>query len=287
MSRNHPSLIHPTAIISPEARIAEGVQIGPYVVIDGPVTIETGCRIGPQCHLLGRLSLGRDNTVGTGSVLGAEPQHLGYRGEDTVTIIGEGNIFREHVTVHRGMPGTPGTIIGDHNLFMVNTHVAHDCRVGNYCTFANGAVIGGHTVIGDRALLSGNTCVHQHCRVGRIALLSGTSSISQDLPPFWIVQGGVNTVQGVNVIGMRRAGIPGEEIQAVRRAFRIIHMHGLTITAAVARVEAELGEFPAVRELIDFIRSARRGICSGRHRGLTASAEAATPSADDTASKAA
>mgnify|MGYP005847955673 CR=1 FL=1 len=280
MPRTDSPLIHPTAIISPEACIADGVRIGPYAIIDGPVTIETGCRIGPHCHLLGRLSLGRDNTVGTGCVLGAEPQHLGYQGEDTVTIIGDGNIFREHVTVHRGMPGTPGTIIGHNNLFMVNSHVAHDCHVGNHCTFANGAVIGGHSVIADRALLSGNTCVHQFCRVGRMALLSGTSSISQDLPPFWIAQGGVNVVQGVNVIGMRRAGIPAAEIQAVRRAFRMIHLQGLTISAAVAKIEAEVGDLPAIRELVDFIRSARRGICSGRARLASPDSESTTSSSD-------
>lgn len=266
MPRNDSPLIHPTAIIGPDVRLAEDVRVGPYAILEGPVRVGTGSIIGPHAHLLGRLTLGRDNTIGTGCVLGAEPQHLGYKGEDTETIIGDGNTFREHVTVHRGMPGTAGTIIGNDNLFMVNTHVAHDCRVGNQCAFANGAVIGGHSSVQDRALLSGNTCVHQFCRVGRMALLSGTSSISQDLPPFWISQGGVNIVHGVNIIGMRRAGIPTHEIQAVRRAFRTIHLQGLTISFAVARVEAESGDLPAVRELIDFIRSAKRGICSGLDR---------------------
>ena len=267
MSRSDTPLVHPTAIIDPEARLAPDVRVGPYAIIDGPVTVGPGCTIGPHAHLLGRVTLGRDNTVGTGCVLGGEPQHTGYAGEDTTVSIGDGNTFREHATVHRGMPGTPGTVIGHGNLFMVNSHVAHDCRVGDRAVFANGAAVGGHAVVGDRAFLSGNTCVHQFCRVGRLALLSGTTAISQDLPPFWIAHDGINTVHGVNVIGMRRAGISNDEIRAVRQAFRTIHLRGLTISTAVNRVEAEDGRLPAVRELVDFIRASTRGICAGRGRG--------------------
>lgn len=260
--------IHPTAIVSEESLLADDVTIGPYTILEGLVTIGPGTVIGPHAHLIGPLTLGRDNRVHTGCVLGDAPQHLGYRGEQTHTRIGDRNTFREYVTVHRGMPsetkpGTGSTVIGNDNLFMVGSHIAHDCRVGNHCVFANAAVIGGHAEIADRALLSGNSAVHQFCRVGRLALLSGTSAVSQDLPPFWIVQA-VNIVHGVNVVGMRRAGISTKEIQAVRRAFRLLNKSGLTITDALTQIDADFGALPAIRELVDFIRASKRGICTGR-----------------------
>jgi UDP-N-acetylglucosamine acyltransferase len=260
--------IHPTALVSDEARLAEDVTVGPFTVIDGPVTLGPGCAVGPHVHLIGPLTLGQGNRIHTGAVLGDDPQHLGYKGEPTRVEIGDFNIFREHVTVHRGMPttgtGRGTTTIGSHNLFMAGSHVAHDCRVGNHCIFANAAVIGGHSVIYDQALLSGNTAVHQFCRIGRLAMLGGTCAISQDLPPFWIAQGGINMLHSVNIIGMRRAGMPAEEIQAVRHAFRLINRSGLTIPDALNQVEELYGRLPAIRELIDFIRSSKRGVVVGK-----------------------
>lgn len=261
--------IHPSAVISTEAQLADGVRVGPFAVIDGAVRVGPGTVIRPHVHLIGPLTLGANNDIGTGTVLGGAPQHLAYKGEATEVTIGAGNIFREHVTIHRGMPvgtgpGTGSTCVGDRNFFMAGSHIAHDCRVGNDCIFANSAVIGGHVEVGDRALLSGNSAVHQFCRVGRLGLLSGASATSKDIPPFWVMQE-VNWVCGVNTIGMRRAGIPSPEIQAVRRAFAMIYKDHLPIPAALLRMEAELGRFAAIRELIDFIRSSKRGIC-GAHR---------------------
>jgi UDP-N-acetylglucosamine acyltransferase len=272
MPTSNSCVIHPSAVISPEAELAEGVRVGAFVVIDGPVRIGAGTVIRPHAHLIGPLTLGEENDVGTGTVLGGAPQHLGYQGETTDLFIGDRNIFREYVTVHRGMPvstgpGTGQTRIGNGNLFMVGSHVAHDCQVGNECIFANSAVIGGHVEVGDRALLSGNSAVHQFCRVGRLGLLSGVSATSKDIPPFWVMQD-VNRVWGVNTIGMRRAGIPSPEIQAVRRAFAMIYKELLPIPLALLRMEAELGQFPAIRELVAFIRSSKRGIC-GAHRFQT------------------
>jgi UDP-N-acetylglucosamine acyltransferase len=261
--------IHPTAVISDEARLAANVRVGPFTVIEGAVVVGEGTVIHPHAHLIGPLTLGVKNEVCTGAVLGGAPQHLAYKGEITSVEIGDGNIFREYVTVHRGMPvgvgpGTGLTRVGSRNLFMAGSHVAHDCRVDNDCIFANSAVIGGHVEVADRALISGNSCVHQFCRVGRIALLSGSSATSKDIPPFWIMQD-VNSVCGVNTIGMRRAGIPTPEIQAVRRAFAYIYRERMVISAALLRTEAEYGNFAAIRELVEFIRSSKRGIC-GAHR---------------------
>jgi UDP-N-acetylglucosamine acyltransferase len=265
---------HPTAIISDEARIAPDVRIGPFAVVEGAAVVGPGCVIGPRAHLIGPLTLGANNTVHSGAVLGGAPQHLGYKGEVTALEIGDGNTFREHATVHRGMPvGSPGctgvTRIGHRNLFMVNSHVGHDCVIGNDCVLANGALAAGHVVVGDRAFLSGNTAVHQFCRVGRLALLSGVSAVSKDIPPFWIMQG-LNFVRGINLVGMRRAGLPAAEILAVRKAFRILYLSrpALPRPAALARIEAEEGHLPAIRELLTFIRESKRGIC-GAHRLMT------------------
>jgi UDP-N-acetylglucosamine acyltransferase len=260
--------IHPSAVVSTDARLADDVIVGPFAVIEGAVELGAGSVVGPHAHLIGPLTTGAGNRFHTGCVIGDSPQHLGYQGEPTRTQIGDANIFREYVTVHRGMPttakpGTGATTIGSHNLFMVSSHVAHDCRVGNHCIFANSAVIGGHAEVLDRAILSGNSAVHQFCRVGRLAFLSGTSAVSQDLPPFFVVQL-VNVPHGVNVVGMRRAGISHAEIQAVRHAYRVLNKSGLMVSEAVERIEAEYGSLPAVQELVAFIRSAKRGIVTGR-----------------------
>lgn len=265
MTRPAGPLIHPTASISADATLAADVRVGPFAVIDGPVVLGPGCTVGPHAHLSGPLTAGHDNSFGTSCVIGSAPQHTAYQGELTAVVIGDGNTFREHTTVHRAMPagvghGTGATRIGDGNLFMVGAHVAHDCHVGSHGFYANSALLGGHVETADRVFLSGNSAVHQFCRVGRLAFLSGCSASSKDIPPFWVMQD-VNRVCGVNVIGMRRAGVPAEEIQAVRRAFRFIYLERLTIPAAVLRMEAELGSVPAVRELIDFIRASKRGIC--------------------------
>ncbi len=263
--------VHPTAILSAEADLPPDVKIGPFAVIEGPVTVGPGCVIGPHAHLIGPLTLGTNNAIGNGAVIGGVPQHLGYKGETTSVEIGDGNVFREYVTVNRGMPVSPGpgtgtTRIGHRNLFMANVHIAHDCVVGNDTIFANGALLAGHVTVGDRAFFSGNTGVHQFCRVGRLALLSGVSGSTMDIPPFWVIQE-MNRVRGLNHVGMKRAGIALAERTAIRKAFRIIYMTrpALPLSAAILRIEAELGEFPAIRELVDFIRSSKRGIC-GAHR---------------------
>jgi UDP-N-acetylglucosamine acyltransferase len=255
--------IHPTAVIHPEAKLADDVRVGPFAVIDAGVSLGSGCVVGPHVHLTGIVTAGVHNTFHTGCVIGDTPQHMGYAGEPTRVQIGDGNTFREHVTVHRGMPANGGlTRIGNGNLLMAGSHVAHDCAVGDKAIFANSAVIGGHASVGDGAFLSGNTCVHQFCRIGRLAMLSGTSSVSLDLPPFWIVQG-LNTAFGVNVVGMRRAGIVNDHIQAVRRAYKAINRGGKGIREAVAEVESADGHIPAVRELLEFIRASKRGIVTG------------------------
>jgi len=254
--------IHPTAILNGTIRLGEGTTVGPFAILDGEITLGANCTIGPSVHLLGRIVAGDGNRFHSGCVIGDAPQHLGYKGEPTGVSIGTNNTFREFVTIHRGMPsGTGNTVIGDGNFIMASSHVAHDGIVGNGTIFANGAVIGGHATVGDGAFLSGNSAVHQFCRVGRLAFVSGTTAISQDLPPFWIAQE-LNTVHGINIVGMKRAGFASSEIQAVRKAFKMLTREARTISASLDIIEAELGTVPAVRETIDFIRTTKRGICS-------------------------
>ena len=259
------SLIHQTAVISSEANLPLDTRIGPFAIIDGQVNLGPACVIGPHCQLIGPLTIGANNRFHAGCIIGDAPQHLGYKGEATGLTIGDNNTFREHVTIHRGMPKTEAnpaageTRIGNRNFFMVGSHVAHDCRIGNSCIFANCAILGGHAIVQDGAFLSGNTCVHQFCRVGRLAMISGTTSISQDLPPFFIVQE-INIPRGVNVVGMRRAGIPNPEIQAVRRAYRFLNKQNLTVKEALEKIEADGGELPVIQELLGFIRESKRGI---------------------------
>lgn len=256
--------IHPSAVISAEAELAEGVQVGPFVVLEGAVRVGEGCVLRPHAHLVGPLTLGRDNHVFSGVVLGERPQHLRYAGEPTRLEIGDGNLFREHVTVHRGTTQSWTTRIGNNNFFMAHSHVAHDCVIGNNCLFANGALLGGHCVVEDSVFLSGNCAVHQFVRLGRLCLLSGLSATTKDIPPF-IIQQNINCVVGVNVVGMRRAGHSTAQIEAIRKAFHILYREGLPLPEALARIENELGHIDVVAELISFIHDSKRGINLATH----------------------
>ncbi|CAN5206426.1 acyl-ACP--UDP-N-acetylglucosamine O-acyltransferase [soil metagenome] len=258
-------LIHATAVIGPDAILTPDVTVGPFAVIDGPVTLGAGCKVGPHAHILGRVTFGIKNDIGSGTVIGGPPQHRAYNNEDTGVVIGDNNVFREHVTIHRGMPNAKVmTCIGSNNYFMAGSHVAHDCTVGNNCNFANAALIAGHVTVDDGVFLSGNTAVHQNCHIGRLALLSGVSAATQDIPPFWMVQAR-NMVVGINVIGMRRAGIPAVEIAAVRAAFKLLYTERLPIREATLRMEAKYNHIPAVMEIVAFIRTSKRGV-PGAHQ---------------------
>jgi UDP-N-acetylglucosamine acyltransferase len=257
--------IHPLAIISPEAELAEDASIGPHAVLEGRVRIGRGCLVSSRVHLRGPLSMGRANRVFPGAVLGEEPQDLKYRGESTALEIGDGNIFREGVTVNRGSAAGRLTRIGSYNVFRARSHVGHDCRIGDRCTLAEGALVGGHCTLNDGAHLAANSAVHQCRRVGRLARLALCSMTTKDIPPF-VIQRGVNTVVGINSRGMRRAGICAAQIDDVRRAFRILFHSGLALPLAILRIEEELGWSGPVGELITFLRDSTRGINRLRDR---------------------
>jgi len=262
--------IHPTAVIDPDAILATDVQVGPYAIIEGPVEIGPGCVIESHACLCGPLIMGANNFVGHGAVIGKSPQHRGYRGESTLLRIGDDNVFREFVTVHRGTAeGNRVTWIGDRNMFMIGSHMGHDARVGNSCTVVNNALIAGHVSLDDGCILSGHTAVQQRVRVGRLAMLGGMGSTTKDIPPF-ILQHGQNCVTGLNIIGLRRAGIHPSAIDGLRQAFRILYREVRLQSAALDRIETELGMIPEVAEFVAFIRESKLGINPARstERGL-------------------
>ncbi len=251
--------VHSSAVIDPQADLGEEVRVGPHVVIEGDVKVGPGCILRPGVHLIGPLSMGCHNEVYSHAVLGEKPQHLRYAGEPTRVEIGHHNIIRENVTIHRGTTESWVTRVGNHNFLMAGSHIAHDCIVGNHCLFANNALLAGHVTLQDNVYLGGGSALHQFVRVGRLALLSGVSGSTKDIPPFIIVQR-INVVVGVNVIGMRRAGIPSASIDAVRQAFHIIYRLRLTVPQSMARLREEFADVPEVMELVDFIEGSSRGI---------------------------
>lgn len=260
-----PGSIHPTAVIDPAAVLAPDVTIGPLVVVEGPVRVGAGCVIRAHAQLLGPLTLGANNDVGRGTILGERPQHLSADGAGADVIIGSNNSFREYCTVHRGSGPGKLTRIGDGNYFMTGAHVAHDVLIGNRCIFVNNALLGGHCVVYDGAYVSGNAAVHQRIHVGRLAMLSGVSALTCDLPPFVICQQR-NEAAGINVVGMRRAGYDNDEITAVRQAFRMLYMQGDLVQVAATKIERLHGHYPAIAEFVRFLRASANGICHATER---------------------
>ena len=256
--------IHPTAIIHPSARVAADVEIGPLAVIDAGVELGAGCRVGPYVHLTGCSIIGARNAFGTGCVIGGPPQDLRFAGGPTRVRIGDDNVFREHVTVHCANRLDEDTVIGSGNLLMTHAHVGHNSRIGNQTIIANGALLGGHVVVADRAFVSGNCLVHQFVRVGTLAMMQGGSAISQDLPPYCISRGD-NGLSGLNVIGLRRAGVDAETRLELRRLYHALFRLGLRRAAAVQAAEA-LARSDWGRTLVEFVRSSRRGIVAERSR---------------------
>jgi UDP-N-acetylglucosamine acyltransferase len=257
--------IHPTALIDRRAEIDAGADIGPYVVIDGPVHVGRGTRLMAHVVVTGHTRIGCDNVVHYGAVLGDAPQDLGFRGGETRLYVGDRNVLREQVYLHRGSRPDSPTSIGNDNYFMGHAHVGHDARLGDRIILANGALLGGHVEVADGVFISGNCVVHQHVRVGTLALLRGLSRTSRDVPPFCLMDD-THTVRGVNRVGLQRAGFSAERIRAVRRAYARLFGRRRNLRAAVAELEAEEpGE--DVRHLLEFIRSSRRGVCFGPRQG--------------------
>lgn len=257
-------MIHPTAIIHPGAQLHESVRVGPYSVIDEHVTVGAGCELAPHVHLTGHTTIGAENRFHTGCVIGDAPQDLKYGGEPTWLIIGDRNLFREHVTVHRS--NTPGedTRIGTENFFMANSHVGHNSIIGNKVILANGVLIAGHVMIGDGAFIAGNAVVHQFCRVGTMAMMQGCAGVSLDLPPFTIVRG-INGMCGLNSVGLKRAGFSAKERSQLKKAYHAIFLSDDLLKDALEKARDEFTGVLA-KQLIDFVATSQRGTCSHTKR---------------------
>jgi UDP-N-acetylglucosamine acyltransferase len=262
-------LVHPSAALGDGVELDDGVEVGPFCFLEGRVRIGAGTRLMSHVTILGNTEIGRDNVIHPNVVIGDEPQDISYTGGPRSVRIGDRNIFREGVTIHRGSEKGEVTIIGDDNYFMQNSHAAHDCRIGNSTIIAGGALLAGWVEVGDRALVSGNCVVHQFVRIGRLSLMRGLSRTSRDIPPFCIADG-THTVHAVNLRGLQRAGWSADQIRAVRSAFRLLFMSRRNLKAAVDDLVNQGPLAAEVVELIDFIKSSRRGVAFGPRSTHTA-----------------
>jgi len=254
-------MIHPTAIIHPTAQLDAGVSIGPYSIVGEQVKIGAGTQIGPHVVIERWTEIGRDNQIFQFASVGAAPQDLKFKGEETWLVIGDRNRIREFATLHRGTPDGGGrTVVGSDNLFMAYSHVAHDCRVHNRVVMANAATLAGHVEVEDNAILGGLVAVHQFCRVGCHTMISGGAMIAQDIPPYTIAQGDRAKPIGINLIGLKRRGFPESTMRAIKNAYRLMFRSGLRLEEALERIDREYGEIPEVRHFAAFIKESQRGI---------------------------
>jgi len=252
--------IHPTAVVHPDAVIGEGSVIGPHAVVGQHVRLGRNCRVGASAVVEGPSVFGDGNEIFPLASVGLIPQDLKFRGEPTKLVVGDRNIFREFVTIHRGTEGGGGvTEIGDHNLFMAYAHIAHDCHVGNYTIFGNGATLGGHVTVEDYATISAFSGVHQFCRVGRHAFIGGFSVVTKDALPFAKTVGNRARIYGLNTIGLVRRKFSSDSITKLRRAYRYL-LHSNT-SRALAQIERDPSlQCDEVQYLVDFIRTSSRGV---------------------------
>jgi UDP-N-acetylglucosamine acyltransferase len=252
------SSLHPTAVIDPGALIEEGADIGPYAIIGPEVTIRAGARIGPHA-VLEYAEIGPDCQVFPGACVGTAPQDTGYKNQKSRVFIGAGTVLREYVTVHRSKFEGGETRVGARCMLMAYSHVAHDCRLGDAVIMANGTCLGGHIEVGDGAFISGLVAAHQYVRIGRLVMVSGGSIITQDIPPFCTAQGDRAELYGLNLVGLKRAGIPLKSITALKTAYKTIFVSGLTLRDALA--ELEPASDPRVQEFLEFLKTSKRGFC--------------------------
>ena len=254
-------MIHPSAAIDPGARLAAGVDVGPFAVIGAGVEIGEGTRVGPHTVIRGPTRIGRDNRIFQFASVGEDPQDMKYGGEETRLEIGDRNQIRECATLHRGTVQDQGvTRVGDDNLFMAYTHVAHDCRIGNHVIMANAASLGGHVEIQDWAILGGFTIVHQFCRLGAHSFCAMGSALSKDVPPYVTVGGQPAAPHGINSEGLRRRGFSPAAIAAIKRAYRALYLAGLKLDEALERIGGLAAEVPEVAALAAFVAERGRGI---------------------------
>jgi UDP-N-acetylglucosamine acyltransferase len=253
--------IHPTALVEEGAWLAEDASVGPYCVVGSKVTLEQGVRLSSHVVVAGRTTIGAQTTIHPFASLGQPSPDRKYKGEDTALIIGARNDIREYVTMHIGTDEDRGeTRVGDENLFMAMTHVAHDCTIGSHCIFANSAMLAGHVVVEDHAIVGGLSGVHQRVRIGRYAIIGGHTGVDRDVPPFSSVAGERAHLEGVNLVGLRRKGLGNEDIRLLQEAYAQLFGEGdLTLAERIEQIIAQELSTEG-QELVNFVREARRGV---------------------------
>ena len=256
--------IHPTAVIDPAAQIGDGCEIGPYCVIGAGVELGADCWLQHHVSLGGPSKIGRGNQFFAFSSVGQRTQDLKYAGEPTYLAVGDGNTFREFVTVHRGT--APGSItrVGSRGNFLAYAHIAHDCVIGNHCVMSNGTMLAGHVIVEDHVIIGGYGGVHQFCRLGAYAMLSATAKLVQDLPPFFIADGTPAVVRAYNKVGLERNGHTAEQLDRVKQIFRILYRDGLNRSQALEKLSAHADAATAeFQRVIAFAKKSERGIAPG------------------------
>jgi len=249
--------VHPSAIVSPDARVGRDVSIGPGAVVEGGAVVGDGCEIRAHAVVKRQVTLGAGNRVHEGAILGGEPQDLSFRGQESRVVIGDRNVIREGVTIHRSTKQGGATVVGSDCFLMVNVHLAHDNRIGDRVIMANNVMLAGHVEVGERAFIGGGAGIHQFCRVGRLAMIGGNAKVVQDGLPFVITDGHPARARGLNVVGLRRAGVAAPQLGTLKEAFRLLVRSGLRLEAALEAMAA-LGD-PLVEEMVAFVRSSKRG----------------------------
>jgi UDP-N-acetylglucosamine acyltransferase len=255
--------LHPTAIVHPDAKLGSDVEIGPYAVVESDVILADGARVGAHAVLHAGCQLGRGVLVSPHAVLGGAPQDLGWDSAPSLLVIGDHTIVREYVTVHRSSKAGGATRIGAHCLLMAASHVGHDCQLGEHVIVTSQAGLSGHVEVGDRAVIGGQAGFHQFVRVGRLAMVGGKSRIHRDVPPFIVVEGNPCRARGLNVVGMRRAGLAAESRNRIKRAFRLLYRSGLNTSQALERIRKEIDPSDEIQSLVAFIEASERGIAPG------------------------
>jgi UDP-N-acetylglucosamine acyltransferase len=254
-------MIHPTAIIDPEVKLGADVSVGAYAIIEGPVRIGDRCVIQSHAVIKGQVTMGEDNLIGYGAVIGADPQDFAFRPEVQSEVrIGRGNKIREYVTIHRGTSEGSATMVGNACFLMAGAHLGHNVAVEDHVIIANNALLGGYVQVGERVFIGGGSVFHQHIRVGRLAICQGGSAFSKDIPPYTMMTG-LNTVVGLNLIGLRRAGHSAAQRAEIKNAFDLLYRSGKNVSQAHAEAQLRVWSEEA-QSFWEFVRSAgKRGLC--------------------------
>ena len=253
--------IHPTAFVEAGAQVDPSCEIGPFAVVGAHVRLGARTTVGAHAVVTGRATLGAGNRIFPHAVVGEAPQDLKYRGEPTALVVGDGNTFREFVTVHAGtVQGGGVTRIGSRCLFMANSHVAHDCQIGDGAIIANSVALAGHVTLEDNVHFSGLAAAHQFTRVGRLAFVSGLTGVAMDVAPYCTVSGARAELAGLNTVGLQRAGMTEDQIGRVKQAYKIVFRSNLGLAEAITQLDEDLGAFPEIAHFVAFLKGSQRGI---------------------------